>query len=140
MTYELSEHAVDVKLRAKAGSLELAFAEMVDALSELVGGPTQPQADPMIEKVDLTARDLEALLFDFLNKLVLCQDIENAVVSHAGDVEIHETDMGYHLSATIYATPIEPDQPLLDVKAPTYSQMRIEQDDDGWTIEAVLEV
>ncbi|RLM53913.1 archease [Halobellus sp. Atlit-31R] len=140
MTHEISDHASDVVLQARADSLEGAFAELVDALSKLVGGPTRPQPDPMIEKIDLTARDLEALLFDFLDKLILCQDIENAVVTHASDIEIDETDLGYHLSATIYATPIEPDQPLLDVKAPTYSQMRIANDDDGWTVRAFLEV
>lgn len=139
MSYEILEHPADVKFRIHGETLEDAFGAVVTAVSELVGGPMEPAQRTVTREIDLEARNLEALLFDFLTQLILFQDLEDAVVTHAADLEIIETDNGYRLSTVIHAVPIPSEQPLLDIKAPTYSQMRVEQNGD-WTIVAVLDV
>ncbi|QLG61135.1 archease [Halorarum salinum] len=143
MSYELMEHPADVGFRTTGGTLDEAFAEVVRAVSDLVGA--NPTGRPSVAReVDLEARNREALLFDFLDRLILFQDVEDVAVTHADPLVIEESGSGYRLSATVHATPIPSEEPLLDLKAPTYSGMRIERDDDGrggdWTIEAVLDV
>ena len=139
MTYEILDHPADVKFRTHGKTVEDAFSEVVPAVSALVGGADDSPQRTVTLDIELGARNLEALLFDFLNQLILFQDIEAAVVTQAADFHIEQTENGYQISATVQAVPIPPDQPRLDIKAPTYSQMRVEQT-DGWTIEAVLDV
>lgn len=138
MTFKILDHPGDVKFRTNGETLEGAFTEVVSAVSELVGGP--PESNETVTKaIKFDARTLEALLFDFLNQLILFQDIENVVVIRADELVIESSQHGYHLSATFYGNRIPSDEALFDLKAPTYSQMLID-DNDGWTIEAVIDV
>jgi len=139
MTYEILDHPADVKFRAIGDTLSAAFLEVVEAVSELVGGEPDTDQPAVTRELVLDAQSLEALLFDFLDQLILFQDIEDAVVTTATDLEIDEAENGYRLSAVIHARPIPADQPLLDIKAPTYSQMLVKEN-GGWTIGAVLDV
>ena len=139
MTFELLANPADVKLRTHGATLEEAFAGVVTALSALVGGTAAPTESATAHELDLAARDVEGLLFDFLDELILLQDVEDAVVTRAESVEIEETADGYRLTAVVRVAPISADSPLLDVKAPTYSEMLIEGNGE-WTIEAVLDV
>lgn len=139
MTYEILAHPADVKFRTHGATLEDAFAEVVPAIADLVGGPDESRQRTVTRDIELAARNLEALLFDFLDQLILFQDLDGVVVTRATDLRIERTDAGYQIAAVIEAVPIPPEQPRLDIKAPTYSQMRVEQT-DGWTIEAVLDV
>ncbi|MFC5277173.1 archease [Halorubrum rubrum] len=139
MTYEILDHPADVKFRTYGATLEEAFSEVVTAVSDLVGGVTDSHHQTTTRETDLEARNLEALLFDFLNQIILFQDLEDAVVTRASNLDIEETDTGYRLSAVLQASRIPPDQALLDLKAPTYSQMMVIGNGE-WTIEAVIDV
>ncbi|GAB7095350.1 hypothetical protein JCM30237_25030 [Halolamina litorea] len=138
MSFELLEHPGDAKLRARGETLEDAFSGVVDAVSALVGG-TGIDGPETTREVELAARNPEALLFDFLDRLILFQDLEDVVVTRATALAIEETDDGVRLSATLHGVAIPPDRTLLDVKAPTYSEMRIEENAE-WVIEAVLDL
>lgn len=139
MTYEILDHPADVKFRTYGATLEEAFSEVVTAVSDLVGGVTDSNHQTTTRETNLEARNLEALLFDFLNQIILFQDLEDAVVTRASNLDIEETDNGYQLSAVLQASRIPPDQALLDLKAPTYSQMMVRGNGE-WTIEAVIDV
>ena len=65
--------------------------------------------------------------------------MEDAVVSHAQDLTIVEAEDTYTLLATIVIRSIPAGEAFLDVKAPTYSEMRIESNDE-WVLEAVLDI
>lgn len=135
MTYEILDHPADVRFRAIGSSLEAAVTEVVNAVSDIVGGGQGTKR----YTIDVEAEDLEALLFDFLSQLILIQDIEDAVVSHSDSCKIGPSDDGFHLRAEICLAPIPVDKPVFDIKAPTYSDMKIESNDQ-WVIEATLDV
>lgn len=71
--------------------------------------------------------------------MLLFQDLEAVVAVRTDRMEIEERGDGYRLSARVLAVPIPSGRPLLDIKAPTYSQMRVDPN-DHWTIEAGLDV
>lgn len=139
MSYEIIDHPADVKFRTTGETLEAAFAAVVEAVSALVGGENESASPSVAREIEVEARDREALLFDFLNQLILFQDLEDVVAVRTDSIEIEVTGDGYRLSARVHAVPIPSDRPLLDIKAPTYSQMKIDSN-GGWTIEAVLDV
>lgn len=138
MTYELLSHTADVKFRSHGGSLEEAFSEAVEAFSEIVRQEREVEATGT-RVVVVESENLEALLFDFLDKLIYVQDADGYLVLGADDLEIQMEDTGYSLRASLRVTEIRKGMGLLDIKGPTYNDMRVEED-DGWVLEAVLDI
>ncbi|MFC5972421.1 archease [Halomarina salina] len=135
MSYELLSHPADVRFRATGPTLEAAFAEAVRAfadVSESHGGTDVRHA------VHVESEDREALLFDFVAQLILLQEVEAVAVTRADSLEITAREGGYDLDASILGGPIE--GTLFDVKSPTYSEMRVEETDDGWVLETTLDI
>lgn len=136
MSYEILPHPADVRFRATGATLAAAFESAVDAFAELSEGRA---ADAQRHEVRVESEDGKALLFDFLARLVLLQEIEECAVSHAESVTVEErADGGYVLSATIRGGPIE--EALFDIKSPTYSRMIVEERDGEWVLEATLDI
>lgn len=142
MSYTILDHPADVKFRTTGATLEEAFVNIVDAMASIVGSRdiiNQHDKSGLQHEIKIKAESREALLFDFLDQLILLQDLEDSIVSHAEDLTIVETEAMYTLSAMIVVQPIPPGEAFLDIKAPTYSEMRIESNDE-WTLDAVLDI
>lgn len=139
MSYEILDHTADAKFKAEGDSMEEAFSESVKAFAEIVGA--DPEAGDTRYKVEIESENSEALLFDFLDKLVFLQDANNIVISHTDDLKIEETENGYKLEATIWADNITSGMTLLDIKAPTYNEMKVDYiREKGWIAQAVLDI
>lgn len=136
MSYELLPHPADVRFRATGPTLEAAFGAVVDAFADLSEGDTDATDR---HEIRIESEDGQALLFDFLAKLVLLQELEECAVSRAESVDIEERgEEGYALSATVLAGPIE--EALFDIKSPTYSRMVVEEREGEWVLEATLDI
>ena len=139
MSYEILDHTADAKFKAEGDNMEEAFSESVKAFAKIVG--SDPEAGDTRHKVKIESENSEALLFDFLDKLVFLQDANNIVISHADDLKIEETEKGYKLEATIWADNITSGMNLLDIKAPTYNEMKVDYvRGEGWIAQAVLDI
>lgn len=142
MPYEMLDHTADVMFRATSDSLEGAFSEVVRAFSEIVTYDESPELDQdKIEtsKIEVESENLDALLYDFLDRLIYTQDVKGVFITEAKKIELEETDESYRLNAELEVYPIE-ELALLDIKGPTYNDMKVEEDGDGWLIEAVLDI
>lgn len=139
MSYEILEHTADEKFRAVGESIEEAFSEASKAFGEIVG--TDPGAGENRHSIEIEAENQEALLFDFLDRLVFIQDSNNAGVCHAEDLEVQEEYGSYTLTAEIWVDPVIKGMDLLDIKAPTYNEMKVNyKQGEGWILEAVLDI
>jgi SHS2 domain-containing protein len=137
MSYEILSHTADEKFRATGGTIEEAFSEATKAFSEIVKG----EKGEVRHSIEVDSESLEALLFDFLDRLIFLQDTEGVAVSHAENMEIEEQEQGYLLEADIMVDPITPAMSFTDVKAPTYNEMSAEyREGEGWVLEAVLDI
>ena len=136
MGYEILEHTADVKFKASGDSLEESFSESVKAFSEIVGGMNGQTT----YSIEVESESHEALLFDFMDKLIFLQDVNDVVVSYAEDLEIEELEDGYRLTADIWADNIEDSMSVLDVKGPTYSEMYVRFEDGKWRLQVVLDI
>ena len=136
MSYEILEHPADEKFRTRGESIEEAFSEVVKAFSKIVGG----EEGMYRHEISVESEGYEALLFDFLDKLIFLQDTEGVVVSYAEGLEIEDTEKGHRLTAEIVVDDITDSMSPMDIKAPTYSEMRVDHEDGKWVLEAVLDI
>lgn len=136
MGYEILEHTADVKFKASGDSMEESFSESVKAFSEIVGGMNGQTT----YSIEVESESHEALLFDFMDKLIFLQDVNDVVLSHAEHLEIEELEDGYRLRADIWADNIEDSMSVLDVKGPTYSEMYVRFEDGKWRLQVVLDI
>ena len=138
MSYEVLEHTADVKFRAVGDSLETAFSEAVKAFGGITGG--EPEGGEVRHSIEVESENLNALLFDFLDRLIYLQDTENVVVCQVKEIEITDEN-GYKLEAVLWTQVITPGMDLLDIKAPTYNEMKTDYvQGEGWILEAVLDI
>jgi SHS2 domain-containing protein len=136
MSFELRPHTADVAVAATGSDLGETFAAAADGLA----AATCDDVPPVGERFAVTVRaeGLEALLFDYLDRLIYERDVrgvlpadnEATVGEEAGEWTVEGSARGVPLDAV----------DARDVKAVTYSEMRIERVDDGWEAYVVLDV
>lgn len=136
MSYEILRHTADEKFRAQGESLEEAFKQSTKAFSEIVKG----DSGEVKHGIEIESESHEALLFDFLERLIFLQDTEGVAVADAEKLEIEETNEGYILTAQIVTDPITSGMNYTDIKAPTYNEMKVDYEDGNWVLEAVLDI
>lgn len=136
MSYEILEHPADEKFRTEGETIEEAFSEVVKAFSEIVGG----ESGMYHHEIEAESEGYEPLLFDFLDELIFLQDTEGVVVSYAEDLEIEDTEEGHRLTANIAVDDITDTMSPMDIKAPTYSEMKVDYENGKWVLEAVLDI
>ena len=129
-------HTADAKFRATGATLSEAFESATRAFAEIVGADELEPTDEVRVEVETPGEDIEALLFDYLARLIYVQDVEGVAVV---DADVTVTAEPPRVEGTLQVTPVEASSGLLDIKAPTYNEMRADRD-DGWMLEAVLDI
>ena len=137
MSYEIQDHPADAKFSVVADSKEEAFKEVVDAFSEIVGG----EAGNQVHTIKVESEGLKPLLFDFLDELIFLQDTENVVVSYADGLNLESLENGWRIEADIKVDLITSQVHVMDVKGPTYSEMKVSYEQgEGWVLGAVIDI
>jgi SHS2 domain-containing protein len=138
MTFELRSHTADVAVSATGATLGEAFAAAADGLAAATCDDI-PEAG---ERVSLTVRaeGLEALLFDYLDRLIYERDVRGVLpAGNEATIRENENADGWVIEATARGVPLAAVD-AREVKAVTYSEMRIDRVDDGWEVYVVLDV
>lgn len=137
MSYEILDHTADAKFETRGETLEEAFSEAVNAFAEIVGGG----GGSTRHSIEVESESHEALLFDFIDELIFLQETENVAIARPEELSIKETENGYKLEATLWTDPINSEQGLLEIKAPTYSEMEVDYvKGEGWKIVTVMDI
>ena len=131
MTYRWVDHTAEVELHVEAAGLEEVFADALAAFAELVGDSAE--GAPARHEVEVTAQDLPTLLADWLGELVFLAETEGLVPERASTLEL----AGTTLRATVEGRHGEP-SPI--VKAVTYHELELREDDGVWKARVVLDV
>ncbi|AUV82290.1 protein archease [Salinigranum rubrum] len=153
MTFRLRDHTADVAVEAEAESLSGVFAAVADGLTAAMCDDVPPPADDD-ESVTFTveAESREALLFDYLDQLIYERDVRGvlpadneAVVSEPEPESAPESGDGgeaepvWRVDGRARGIPFDRVD-ARDVKAVTYSEMRLEPGADGWVAYVVFDV
>lgn len=136
MSYELRDHTADVAVAATAPTLGETFAAVGNGLTAAMCDEVPDEGERF--PVAVTAESREALLFDYLDELIYQRDVRG-VLPADNEATVDERDGNWHLEGSARGVPLDR-VAARDVKAVTYSEMRVERTDDGWEAYVVLDV
>lgn len=140
MVYEYLDHISDVYVHVASESLEGLFSEAALATFEVMLDPKAVEIRKEVQ-VDLSAKDLEQLMYVWIDRLLYHFDAEGFALGQAIVKEISLSE-GARLSALICGEEYDPakhDQ-RTGVKAMTYSLMRIYREGKTWHAYFVLDI
>jgi SHS2 domain-containing protein len=137
--YALRGHTADIAVEAWGGTLSDAFAAAADGLAAACCEDVPPEGTRF--GVAVSAADREALLFDYLDRLIYERDVravlpvanEATVTPPGSDAEGRQGDATGHgewtLDATARGVPLASIRDRArEIKAVTYSEMCVEED------------
>jgi SHS2 domain-containing protein len=135
--FETFEHTADLGLRARAATLDTLFVEAARALfSAIVDDLSAIRPERKIE-VRVQGDEREFLLFDWLNELLYQCETQHLVFGH---FEVHVGEGG--LTGSAWGESLDPARHGVghEVKAITYHGLKVEQTNDGWLTEVIVDI
>jgi SHS2 domain-containing protein len=161
MGFRLRDHTADVAVEATAPDLSALFAAVADGLAAAACDEApDPPPDATRFEVSVEAETREALLFDYLAQLIYERDVRG-VLPVGNEVRIdppaggadgreHGAEAGagadsdgnglpWRLDATAHGLPLATVD-AREIKAVTYSEMRVERTEPGWRAYVVFDV
>ena len=139
MTIKFLEHTADVKFQASGKTVEEAFVEAAKALNETIRGKIKI-LEQEEKKISVEGKDLESLLYNFLEEFLFHLDAEDFLVSEVKDLKVDSDN--FKLSAVFVGDRASRYKFTNDVKAVTYNEMFVRFDDEEkeWIVQVVLDV
>jgi len=135
MGYEFLEHMADVKFRARGFMVEDMFAEAAGALNETVRGDIKI-LEQEEKNFEVEGKDMVGLLYNFLEEFLFLLDAEGFLVASIKEIRIE----GFKLKCVVVGDDVDNYKFTNDVKAVTYSEMRVWEEKDKFLCEVVLDV
>ncbi|MXV62762.1 archease [Natronorubrum sp. JWXQ-INN-674] len=156
--FELRDHTADIAVAATGDTLERVFAAVADGLAAASCDDIPGETGERFS-LSVTAESREALLFDYLDELIYLRDVRNelpvehrveriespevegATAAVTGTDDEGDADADWSLEATARGVPLA-EIDAREVKAVTYSEMRLERasDGEGWEAYVVFDV
>lgn len=140
--FKFLEHTADVKIKAWGDTCKEAFEQAALALQATISPEIDRIALKTKKKIEVTAEDQEALLFDFLSEFLYIFDVEKLIFGEIRVNTLEKHDDNLSLKATLKGEKFDPEKHEIgtEVKAITYSYMKIEEKKDITEIEVVLDI
>jgi SHS2 domain-containing protein len=136
VSFELRDHTADVAVAATGATLGETFAAVADGLAAAMCDEI-PDEGGQRHTIAVHSEDREALLFDYLDELIYRRDVESVLpVDNEAEVFFRGE---WILRGSFRAVPLER-VVARDVKAVTYSEMRVAETADGFEAYVVLDV
>ena len=136
MRFTLRDHTADVAVEASGDSLGSTFAAVADGLAAAMCEAVSPGGDRF--DVDVRAESREALLFDYLDELIYERDVRGVLpVDH--EATVREAGGEWVVTASARGVPLDAIS-AREIKAVTYSEMRLERTASGWDAYVVFDV
>ncbi len=121
------EHTADLAIRVRGEDLVALFVHAANGMFHLLRcRPVERPAESVERDMELDAPDLETLLVDWLDELLYLSQRAGLCFE---TFDIHTLDDQGHLKATVHASGSQ--TPQRDIKAVTFSDLRIVQQEDG---------
>lgn len=135
--WEHYSHTADMGIRGFGATKEQAFAQAALALTAII---TDLQTIEPKEQVEISCQgdDDELLFLSWLNALLYEMVTRNMLFS-----KFEINFIGNHLQAKAWGEPVDikKHDPAVEVKAATYTDLKVEQDEKGnWVAQCVVDV
>jgi len=134
---ETFDHTADVGLAASGDSLAELFEALAEGLADLICPTGQVEAR-QVRAVHVEAEDLEALAVDFLTEVMVTIESRRFVLAKAVVTDVSRTSVDAELAGEA----LDPARHEFrtEVKAVTYHQLHVAQQDGRWTARVILDI
>jgi SHS2 domain-containing protein len=128
----------DAAFQAEAETIDELFEICAKATFEVMAD-TKAITPKLKEEVELTADNLEELLFDWLAELIYLKDLKSELFCKF-ETNIQKKN-GYTLKASVWGEPADQKKHRVrvDVKAITYHLLEVKRIDNKWTAKVILD-
>jgi SHS2 domain-containing protein len=139
--FEFLEHTADVYIRAHGKTMEEAYENAALAMFEVMTD-TDKIAQMQEETLEVEAEDQYALLYNWLEALLVKFETENMLYSKFQITNWEETDETFKFKAKIWGEKFDPQKhpQRVGVKAVTYHRMVIIRERDRVVLEFILDI
>ena len=135
--WEHFPHQADIGIRGLGSTKEQAFEQAALALTAVVADLDKIEPKEKV-KINCQAIDDELLLFDWLNSLLYEMDTRKMLFSQ---FEVHIDQDNLTAIAWGQKINVSKHQPAVEVKAATYQNLSVHQDESGtWIAQCVVDV
>lgn len=132
---EFLEHTADIKFKAKGNTLNKAFENSALAMFHSM---YEKRVDAELKNhFEVSGKDLESLLYNFLEELLFLLDSENFFLS---EIKVKIDEKKFKLQAELFGDDAGKYPIGLDVKAVTYNNMFVKKEKNKWVCQVVLDV
>ncbi len=135
-SYEFLEHTADIGIRVKAKSLEGLFTAVALAMFDIACRKSKPATKKKPILVKLSSADLPELFVNWLNELLSLSATRQLIFSDFKIKKLNNTT----LEAAVSGADTKNYKMKTEIKAATYHQLRIEEDESGWIAEVIFDV
>ena len=139
--FEFLDHVADAYVVAYGKTLEEAFQNAALAMFELMTDTRKvvPQTE---DKIVVEEWDQKALLYSWLEQLLLKFEIYGRLYSRFKISELVRTEKGWRLRAIASGEPFNRSkhESKAEIKAVTYHQMEIMRKDEGYAVKFILDL
>ncbi len=139
--FEFLEHTADVYIRANGKTMEEAYENAALAMFETMTD-TDKIAQTQEETVEVEAEDQYALLYNWLEALLVKFETENMLYSKFQIIEWKETAEDFKFKANVWGEKFDAQKhpQKVGVKAVTYHRMVIIRERDRVVLEFILDI
>jgi SHS2 domain-containing protein len=139
--FEFLEHTADVYIAAHGKTMEEAFENAALAMFEVMTD-TEKVSPDVEDSVEVEAEDEFALLYSWLEALLVKFETKNMLYSKFKISSIDETDEVFRIKAKVWGEKFSAEKHTqkVGVKAATYHRMEIIKDIDNVRLEFILDI
>jgi SHS2 domain-containing protein len=135
MKFKFLEHTADAKFVAEGKNIEEVFKNSALALKEAICDKIKVKEEKT-KKIIVEGKDLESLLYNFLEEIIYLLDAEHFLISDVKEIKIKNLK----LNAVISGDKASNYKFTNEVKAVTYNEMFVKQGKGKWTAQVVIDV
>lgn len=139
-TYKYLEHTADVLFQAEALTLGELFEQSALAVENAQVDLKNIEAK---EEMIITGenKDIERLLFDFLDDLLFYKDTESLILSKF-EIKVEQKEEGYKLNCKAYGEKLNPEkhEQKVDAKAITMHMFEVKKTKEGWRAQVLVDI
>jgi SHS2 domain-containing protein len=139
--FEFLEHTADVYIAAQGATLPESFENAALAMFEVMTD-TEKVSPDVEDSVEIEAEDEYALLYSWLEALLVKFETKNMLYSKFKISSIDETSEGFRVKAAVWGEKFNAEKHTqkVGVKAVTYHRMEIIKDIDTVRLEFILDI
>jgi SHS2 domain-containing protein len=134
--FEFLEHTADIKFKAFGKTLEEVFENSALAMLNIIYKGKVKEEKKL--KIKANGKDIESLLYNFLEEFLFLFDSENFLLSDVKNIKINEKNLT--VEAEVSGDDAKNYKISAHIKAITYHEMFVKKDKNKYAAQVVVDV